>query len=108
MTNSQIIEQNYDLIKRCVDYQFSKKRDSLYYEYKEDLLQDICLTLLEYDNDKMNEMNDNKHLNAFITRIIRNNIYSTSSPFYVNYIKNNAKKYHPDNDEQQAEEEYED
>ena len=56
-------------------------------KYADDLIQEIYLILLEYDREKIIEMYNNKQLNFFLTRIIKNQINSVTSPFYRKYRK---------------------
>lgn len=85
-TNGEIVEiyLNNGLIQRCVDCQFAKKKDK---QNKDDFFQDLVLTLLEYDNEKLNNAHENKHMNALITKMIVNNIFSVTSPYYKYYEK---------------------
>ena len=56
-------------------------------ELMDDFIQEICLSLLEYPNDKLIESYlKNEHI-YLIKKIIRNNLLSTTSPFYSKYIK---------------------
>lgn len=89
LSNSEIVQIYLDnrLIKTCVECQFSKLKDR---QYEDDFLQDLVLILLEYDNEKLNDAHNNNHINALITRIIINNIYSVTSKYYKNYIKFNS------------------
>lgn len=89
LSNSEIVQIYLDnrLIKTCVECQFSKLKDR---QYEDDFFQDLVLILLEYDNDKLNNAHNNNHINALITRIIMNNIYSVTSKYYKNYIKFNS------------------
>ena len=90
-TNKEIVEiyLNNGLIKECVKYQFAKWKQ---WEYQEDFFQDLVLILLEYDNEKLNDAHLNNHFNALVTRIIINNIYSKTSPFYKAYIKQSSRE----------------
>ena len=92
-TNREIVDEmlEEDLPRTCLDFQFGKlcKADPWKYQYKMDMYQDLILTLLEYDNDKLNDAYRHKHMNALITRILLNNIYSSSSKFYRQYLKFN-------------------
>lgn len=85
LTNNQIVTIyiNNNLIKECVDNQFFKFNK----KYKEDYYQDLIVTLLLYDNEKLNNAHQNNHFNALITRIIQNNINSNTSEYYRKYIK---------------------
>lgn len=89
LSNSEIVQIYLDnrLIKTCVECQFSKLKDR---QYEDDFFQDLVLILLEYDNEKLNDAHNNNHINALITRIIMNNIYSVTSKYYKNYIKFNS------------------
>lgn len=88
-SNREILDiyLNNRLIKTCVECQFSKLKDR---QYEDDFFQDLILILLEYDNEKLNNAHNNNHINALITRIIMNNIYSVTSKYYKNYIKFNS------------------
>ena len=90
-TNKEIVEiyLNNGLIKECVKYQFAKWKK---WEYQEDFFQDLVLILLEYDNEKLNDAHLNNHFNALVTRIIINNLYSKTSPFYKAYIKQSSRE----------------
>lgn len=85
LTNNEIVEiyLNNNLIKECVDNQFYKYNK----KYKEDFFQDLIITLLTYNNEKLNNAHQHNHFNALLTRIIQNNINSTTSPYYLKYIK---------------------
>lgn len=89
LSNSEIVQIYLDnrLIKTCVECQFAKLKDR---QYEDDFFQDLVLILLEYDNEKLNDAHKNNHINALITRIIINNIYSVTSKYYKNYIKFNS------------------
>lgn len=91
LTNKEIVDEfiNDGLIERCIEFQFQKlaRTDPWKMQYKEDMLQDLIIVLYEYDNEKLNNAYENKHMNALITRIIQNNIYSKTSKFYHNYLR---------------------
>jgi len=55
--------------------------------HKQDLVQEIYLILLQYDRKKIVEMYENKQLNFFLTRVIKNQYYSSTSQFYKLYKK---------------------
>ena len=84
MTNSEIVNNNLNLILQCVDCQFSKVKDK---QFKSDFTNDLILILLEYDEDKMNDAVDSNHFNALVTAIIRNNLFSSTSRYYATYKK---------------------
>lgn len=55
--------------------------------YKDDLIQEVYMILLEYREDKIIEMYEKKQLKFFIVRIIQNQYNSNNSPFYKKYKK---------------------
>ena len=94
MTNDEIIQYylNSGLINRCVDFQFAKlcktgSTNEWKKQYKDDCFQDLIVSLYAYDNEKLNNIHQNKHFNAFITRWLINNVYSRTSEFYRKYLK---------------------
>lgn len=56
-------------------------------DFFNDFCQDIYLTLLEYDNEKLNEIYKKGQLRFFTARICTNNWNSRTSPFYTKYKK---------------------
>lgn len=56
-------------------------------KYADDLTQEIYLILLEYNKEKIIEMYENKQLNFFLTRVIKNQWMSNTSPFFKKYRK---------------------
>lgn len=107
--NKKIVDENLELLKTCVDMQFIKlcKTDPWKRQYKDDLLNDIVLVLYNYDPVKLNDAYQNKHMNALITRIILNQIYSNTSSFYLQYLKfqgkcNNIRTYDDEEREEWA------
>lgn len=54
-------------------------------DYYDDFVQETYVTLLEYDNTKLNEIFDKKQIKYFVVRIMLNNWNSTTSPFYCRY-----------------------
>ena len=87
-SNSEIFVECLGLLKECMEFQFKKLcfLDPGKRQFKEDLFQDVCIWLLTYDNEKLNDAYWNKHMNALITRIIQNQVYSNSSKFFRQYI----------------------
>lgn len=87
LSNSEIVGIYLEngLIDKCVECQFARKKTGK--QYQEDFYQDLIVLLLEYDNSKMNDAHDNNHFNALLTRIIQNNIFSKTSPYYKKYEK---------------------
>lgn len=85
LSNREIVDiyLSNGLIQKCVDYQFMKIDKT----YKDDFFQDLVLELLEFDNNKLNDAHDRNHMNALLTRIIQNNVFSNTSWFYRRYKK---------------------
>ena len=81
MTNKEIVEKYLEngLIDRCLDYQFSR----IDKEYKEDYKNDLIIELLEYD--KLDQVEADGKMNAFLTRCIQNNVFSSTSWYYRRY-----------------------
>lgn len=53
----------------------------------DDLVQEIYLILLEYDNEKVINMYNNKQLKFFLVGIIQRQYHSVTSPYYKKYKK---------------------
>ena len=47
--------------------------------------QEMWLWLLTYDEAKLSDAYENKHLNALITRYLQNQLFSKNSEFYYRY-----------------------
>lgn len=90
-TNLEIAQEAVDsgLLNDCIMFQFQKlgRTDPWKIQFSGDLMNDIYIALVDYDNEKLNDAYGKGHLNALITRIILNNIYSNSSNFYCRYLK---------------------
>lgn len=56
-------------------------------KYMDDLVQEIYLILLEYNQEKLQYIYDKGHFNFFLTRIIKNQYFSKTSPFFKKYRK---------------------
>lgn len=89
MSNKDIVDKyiKNGLIQTCVDCQFAKLKDKTKLQFKDDMYQDLIISLYEYDNAKLNDAENNNHINALITKILINNLYSVTSKFYKDYIK---------------------
>ena len=89
--NEEIAQEAVEsgLLDDCIFYQFKKmkKLEPWKMQFSGDLKSDIYLTLYNYDNAKLNDAYQKGHLNALITRIIINSIFSTSSNFHSWYLK---------------------
>lgn len=53
----------------------------------EDLAQMVYVILLEYDEDKIIDLEEHNQMRFFIARVIMNQYRSTSSPFYYIFRK---------------------
>lgn len=82
-TNNQIVEEIvrdpkfFDIVKKVTKGN----------ELAQDLFQEVCLILLEYDNEKLNNIIEQKYFNFFFVRILNNQFNSSTSPFYKMYKK---------------------
>lgn len=56
-------------------------------KYMDDLVQEIYLILLEYNQEKLQSIYDKGQFNFFLTRIIKNQYFSNTSPFFKKYRK---------------------
>lgn len=52
-----------------------------------DLCQMVYLILLEYDGDKIADLYENKQINFFIVRILKNQFYGKTSAYHYAYRK---------------------
>lgn len=57
-----------------------------------DLCQDIYLALMEKDEETIEDLYTKKQLNFFVTRMVINNIDSSTSRYFYNYKKNKLKQ----------------
>ena len=89
-SNNEILIDNLVLLEHCIHFQMKRYYTPL--EFKQELFQTMSLIILEYDNKKLNNIVEQNHLNAFITGILRNQLYSRSSSFYRDNLrlKNNS------------------
>lgn len=76
---------NYALIRTCCRFQVNKY--SIPLDLHNDVLQLVCLVILEYDNEKLNKIVEENHLNAFVTGVLTRQLYSRNSPFYREFRK---------------------
>lgn len=86
MTNREILDiyLNDGTLRTCVECQFAKMKNK---EFMEDFYNDMILLVLEYDNDKLNDVHNKGHFNAWATRIIINNLFSTTSSYFRTYVR---------------------
>lgn len=59
--------------------------DYLIDSFKEDLIQEVYMVLLEHNQKKLQEIIDKKQIRFYIARIIKNMYFSSSSNFYRMY-----------------------
>lgn len=57
-----------------------------------DLCQDIYLALMEKDEETIEDLYTKKQLNYYVTRMVINNIDSSTSRYFYNYKKNKLKQ----------------
>lgn len=53
----------------------------------EDLIQDVALVVLEKPPEFISKLYDKGQLKYYIARVIMNNLFSASSPYYCKYKK---------------------
>ena len=88
MTNNQFVIDNYELIKTCCMFQMRKYGTPA--DLFDDLVEEISEIILNYPNDKLNDVVDNHHENAFVTGILLRTLYSKNSGFYRTFRKFNS------------------
>lgn len=67
---------------KCASYQSRYEKDPY---LREEIRSEMWLWLLTYDEDKLSDAYENKHLNALITRYLQNQIFSKNSQFYYTH-----------------------
>lgn len=70
------------LIEDCVRFQTVRCNDAY---LREELVQEIWLWVLTYDEAKLSDAYDNGHLNALVTKTVQNQWYSNHSDFHKRY-----------------------
>lgn len=112
LTNMEILDIHLKsgLIKRCVDCQFARlfKTDPWKTQFRKDFMNDLVLIILNYDNEKLNDVQSKGWMNGWLTRVILNQIYSKSSEFYQTYCKGMNEKIFITLDKAKIEEDGED
>lgn len=68
-----------NLIETCVAYQAMGQYSA---EEQRDIVQNTWLWILTYDEEKLNDAYQNKHLNALITRYLFNQIKTKNGEYY--------------------------
>ena len=89
MNKTQIISQiaSENLVERIIN-----KIDSTIMANCPDLANDIYLSLMEKDNDTIINLFESGQLAFFIIRMVKNNIFSSNSPYYRIYKKHENNK----------------
>lgn len=86
MTDRQIIIDNIlqkRLIRTCAECQVVKSKTDK--QWLDDLEQDLWVWVMTYDINKLSDAFENNHLNALISKVIINWLYSKTSPFHKTY-----------------------
>ena len=80
------------IVFKLASYNFDTKSLSHYHHCLEDLVNDIYYIILEKDDSKIETLYERNELGFFIWKIVKNQLLSTHSPFYKNYISPSLKK----------------
>lgn len=88
MDKNEIVEK---LAKDCVVEVIVKNYCGKLDNDLQDLCQDIYLDLLLKDEKLVVNLYNLGHIKFFITKMVRNNVFSGTSPFYTKYKKPNYK-----------------
>ena len=86
-----IYEKAYKMINEIVN------NIIIYDADKDDLIQDIAISILEKPPDLIKRLYEEGSLHYYIVRIVKNNIYSKNSPFYYKYKKHHQTEIQFDN-----------
>lgn len=84
MNSRKIIDE---LAKNKVVEKLVKRYTEFSNPYLEDLVQDIYISLMEKDASFIQNLYKKNELEFFIMKMIKNNLYSNTSPFYKKYQK---------------------
>jgi len=84
LSNSEIVDiyLRSGLLRDCVRYQTQYACEL---ENRDDVLQDLCVLLLGYDNGRMNQLHRDGRMNAFVTQVLRRELTGTHSKYYRIY-----------------------
>lgn len=85
MTKKEIIEKWAK--EKKIETLIKKHTDFSNNPYIEDLVQDIYIELYLKDNELIEKLENDNEIDYFLTKIIRNNLYSKTSPFFYKYQK---------------------
>ena len=89
LAHNQTVEK---IVFKLASYNFDTKSLSHYHHHLEDLVNDIYYIILEKDDSKIETLYERNELGFFIWKIVKNQLLSTHSPFYKNYISPSLKK----------------
>lgn len=89
MSREDIVKELIDsgLLIKCVDYQL--RRQPQHYANRQDIISDAWMWILTYDEEKLIDAANGKHLNALITRYLQNQLFSKTSEYFRKYVKFN-------------------
>ena len=92
MTNAEIVNIHLrsGLIDRCIHYQMRAASENT---NREDVRQDVCLLLLRLDTQRLNEIHESGHMNAFLTRVLRREFQSNRSSYYYKYRRHERSRH---------------
>ena len=71
------------LLRQCVECQVAKSKSDK--QWADDIEQEMWMWMLTYDIEKLSDAYENNHLNALISKVLVNQIFSKTSPFHKNY-----------------------
>lgn len=71
--------------EKVVENLLQKHTDFSNDPYIDDLAQDIYICLLETDSETIEKLYNSNELEYYIKKIIKNNLYSKTSPFFYKY-----------------------
>lgn len=86
-----IYEQTYKMINEIVNNVIRYDPD------KDDLIQDIAVSILEKPPDVIRRLYEEDSLKYYIVRMVKNNVHSKNSPFYYKYKKHHQTEIQFDN-----------
>lgn len=80
LSNSEIVDIHLrsGLLAKCVRFQ---AQYAGIFRNREDILQDLCVLLLQYDNGRMNQMHRDGRINAFVTQVLRRELRCRNSRY---------------------------
>lgn len=87
LTNTEIVDEiaKAGLVRKIINKITDHGKTAKDPSSLDDLEQDIMVSLLT--DDKVPSIYEQGHINYYVTRIVCNNIMSSSSPYYRNYLR---------------------